>query len=178
MPITGHGWEISITRTWNQQRGGRLRTVGVYQVYRNGVAAPDLAGMTAESPGPGSNALSGRRIAAGRYPLWTQDGDSHSTLGFAPEAGQAALPRPAIALDDAGARIDILIHPGLGFLAGTGCINLCAKLPDGTQDMSYGDSRARVIALIDDMKSFLGPVFPPRDGLPIPRAWAAIDGEP
>jgi hypothetical protein len=178
MPIAGHGWEILITRTWHQQRGARLRTVGIYQVYRNGIAAPDLTGMTAESPGPGSNMLPGRRIAAGRYPLWTQDGDSHSTLGFAPEPGPTALPRPAIALDGVGTRIDILIHPGLGFLAGTGCINPCPKLPDGTQDMAYADSRARVIALIDDMKAFLGPAFPTRDGFPIPRAWAAIDGEP
>jgi hypothetical protein len=178
MPITGHGWEILITRTWHQQRGERQRTVGIYQVYRNGVAAPDLAGMTAESPGPGSNMLPGRRIAAGRYPLWTQDGDSHATLGFAAGAGPAALPRPAIALADAGARSDILLHPGLGFLAGPGCINLCAKLPDGTEDMAYAGNRERVIALIEDMKAFLGPAFPTRDGFPIPRAWAAIDGEP
>jgi hypothetical protein len=39
-------------------------------------------------------------------------------------------------------------------------------------------SRKRVIALIEDMKRFLGTDFPGRNGKRIPKAFVVIDGEP
>jgi cell division protein FtsW (lipid II flippase) len=42
----------------------------------------------------------------------------------------------------------------------------------------FVDSRTRVIAIIDDMKTFLGASFPKKNGRPIPNAFLVIDGEP
>jgi hypothetical protein len=40
------------------------------------------------------------------------------------------------------------------------------------------DSRKRVIAIINDMKTFLGSSFPNSNGKSIPKASLTIDGEP
>ena len=77
MPITGEGWEMHIVRHSEQRRAsdGKRRTVGKYQVYHDGVAqiGADMSGTVAETRGPGANrpAENGRRIEAGRYPLFT-----------------------------------------------------------------------------------------------------------
>jgi len=44
--------------------------------------------------------------------------------------------------------------------------------------MDFVDSRTRVIAIIEDMKSFLGDSFPKKNGRPIPSAFLVVDGEP
>ena len=180
MPITGTGWEILIKRQDVQKRSsdGKQRTVGLYQVYHDGMPVPELSGMTAESRGPSSNAIKGRRIETGRYPLWTQDGSNYATIGYTDNANHAALRRPGIELRKTGNRSEILIHPGTGFLASIGCINLCKSLPDGSEPISYDGSRKRVIAVIDDMKAWLGATFPAKNGLIIPGAFAVIDGDP
>jgi len=180
MPISRNGWEILVTRTGTQTRAsdGKIRTIGTYQVFHDGVPVAGLAGMTAESRGPGSNTTKGRRIAAGSYPLATQDGTKYATLGYNRNANPAALRRPGIELRNTGSRSEILIHPGIGFLASIGCINLCKSLPDASEPISFGGSRTRVIALIDDMAAYLGADFPARDGKPIPRAFAVLEGEP
>lgn len=179
MTVGGIGWEILITRLSVQQRAsdGKMRTVGRYQVFHDGQPIEALAGMTAESRGPGSNMIKGGRIAAGRYPLATQDGTKYSTLNYTSNENQAALRRPGIELLGTGTRSEILIHPGIGFLASIGCINLCTHLPDAQEPISYRGSRLRVIALIDDLRQFL-PGFPARDGRPIDGAYAVIEGEP
>jgi len=180
MPITGAGWEILIKRTATQRRAsdGKVRTIGTYQVFHNGAPVPGLAGMTAESRGPGSNSVKGVRIAAGRYKLATQDGSKYATIGYTQNANPAALRRPGVELTGTGSRSEILIHPGIGFLASIGCINLCTNLPNASEPISFPGSRRRVIAMIDDMKAFLGAGFPARDGRPIPNALAVFDGEP
>ena len=180
MPIAGHGWEMLIVRTGTQRRpsDGKLRTIGTYQVYHDGKAVAGLAGTTAESRGPGSNAAGGRRIPQGRYPLATQAGGRNSTLHYTQNPNPAALRRPGIALLGTAGRAEILIQPGLGFLASAGCINLCTSLPHALEPIAFAGSRRRVIALINDMKAFLGPRFPVRDGQPIPDAAAVIAGEP
>lgn len=180
MPITGNGWEILIQRKTTQARSsdGKVRTVGSYQVFNDGVAVPSLAGTTAESRGPGSNHAKGRRIAAGVYPFATQDGGKYATIDYNPNANQSALRRPGIELRNTGDRSEILIHPGIGFLASIGCINLCKILPDASEAISFGGSRTRVIAVIDNMRAFLGVGFPTKDGRPIPHAFAVIEGEP
>lgn len=180
MPISGIGWEILITRHDTQARpsDGKIRTIGRYQVFHNGSAHADLKGMTAESRGPGSNTTKGVRVVAGTYPLATQNGGKYATIGYTQNANPAALRRPGIELLRTGGRSEILIHPGIGFLASIGCINLCKSLPDASEPISFGGSRNRVIAIIDDMKAFLGGGFPASDGRPIPNAFAVIEGEP
>lgn len=183
MPISGQGWEIHIERKTVQRRAsdGKPRTVGTYQVYHDGVAVQGLSGTAAESGGPGDNsvAMNGKRVEAGRYPLWTQDGTKYDTIGYSQSLTTNARPKPGIELKQTGRRSEILIHPGVnGFLSSIGCINLCTRLPDAAEIISYPGSRRRVIAAIDDMKQFLGVDFPTRNSKPIPRAWAVIDGEP
>ena len=81
-------------------------------------------------------------------------------------------------LTGTGTRSEILIHPGIGFLASVGCINLCKNLPNASEPISFPGSRNRVIAMIDDMKAFLGASFPSRNGRRIPNAFAVIANEP
>lgn len=177
MPIVGNGWEIHISRQSVQIRAsdGKQRTVGTYQVYHDGVPMAALFGTTAESRGPSSNTTKGVRIDPGRYPLATQNGGKYATIGYTANANPAALRRPGIELLNTGTRSEILIHPGIGFLASIGCINLCKILPNAQEPISFGGSRNRVIAIIDDMRTFLGSAFPTQDGRPIPNAHAVID---
>jgi hypothetical protein len=173
-------WEIHITRTATQRRAsdGKVRTVGAYQVFHDGAAVAGLSGMTAESRGSGSNSVKGRRVAPGTYRLATQNGGKYATIDYNSNANPAALRRPAVELLGTAPRSEILIHPGIGFLASIGCINLCKNLPDESEPISFGGSRQRVIAIIDDMRSFLGASFPTRDGKAIPDAFAVIANEP
>jgi len=169
-------WVIRITRQSVQKRAsdGKPRTVGVYQVFHDGKPVQGLSGMTAESKGPSSNDTKGVRIKAGRYPLATQDGGKYATIGYSPSANQAAVRKPGVEVLKTGTRSEILIHPGIGFLASIGCINLCTRLPNAVEPISYGGSRNRVIAIIEDMKAWLGPLFPAKDGRPIPNAFLEI----
>ena len=182
MPITGQGWEIHVVRKRTQRRASdrKMRTIGTYQVYHDGQPVPGLAGVTAESRGPGDNSVAenGKRVEEGRYPLWTQDGTKYDTIGYVQNESTGARPKPGIELMETGARKEILIHPGQGFLASVGCINLAMDLPHAGEPISYKGSRRRVIALIDDMRSYLGNRFPTRNSRRIPDAWAVIDGEP
>ena len=118
----------------------------------------------------------GRRIDAGRYAISTHAPGRYATWGYSKAPG--SRPRPAFELDNTGKRQEILVHPGQGFLASIGCINVCTSLPQASTSITYSISRERVIALIDDMKSFLGADFPKRNEMPIPRAFVVIDGEP
>lgn len=173
-------WEIRISRTATQRRAsdGKVRTVGTYQVFHDGAPVAGLSGMTAESRGAGSNTVKGRRIAPGTYKLATQNGGKYATIGYTSNANPAALRRPSVELLGTAPRSEILIHPGIGFLASIGCINLCKSLPGPGEPISFGGSRQRVIAIIDDMRSFLGASFPAVDGKPIPNAFAVIANEP
>jgi len=192
MPITGQGWELHIRRQEEQKRGSKVRTVGVYQVFHDGVPQTNtvavdgklvpLSGQTAESKGPGQNVAPATtakpsRIAAGRYPMKTSGGPTYVTTGFRKDL-QITAKMPGLELRKTGGRTDILVHPGKDeFLSSIGCINPCTSLPDANEDISYGGSRRRVIALIQDMKAFLGSVSTAGD-TPILNAFVVIDGEP
>ena len=182
MPITGTGWELHIVRKTTQKRksDGKVRTIGTYQVFHDGTEVKGLAGVTAESRGIGDNKTpkNGKRIEEGAYPLATQDGTKYDTIGYVQNESTSAVPKPGIELMKTGARSEILIHPGIGFLASIGCINLATNLPNAEEPISYKRSRKRVIALIDDMKSFLKSKFPTQNSRPIPNATVVIDGEP
>jgi hypothetical protein len=184
MPITGTGWEMHIIRESEQRResDGKRRTVGTYQVYHDGEKqmGEDLAGMVAETRGPGDNSKPGnnRRIEAGRYPLATQDGSKYVTVGYKNSDSVSAKPRPGIELKETDPRSEILIHPGVGFVASIGCFNPCTSLPDAEEMIDFPHSRLRVIAIIEDMKSYLNGGFPSKNGKKIPNAFVVIDGEP
>jgi murein DD-endopeptidase MepM/ murein hydrolase activator NlpD len=166
-------WEIRIERESVQTRDGRTRTVGRYEVLHDGAKATGtirvdgkdvpLAGATAESPGPSQNAVPATeahpsRILAKSYPLQTSGGPHFVTTGYRLDEVIAAM-MPGIELADTGNRTAILIHPGKdAFLSSIGCINLCTRLPDASENIDYRGSRRRVIALIEDMKQFLGTV--------------------
>jgi hypothetical protein len=184
MPITGTGWEMHIVRTSEQRRisDGKRRTVGTYQVFHDGEkqTGPGLSGMVAETRGPGDNSEPGnnRRVEARRYPLATQDGIKYVTFGYKESDSSSTKPKPGIELLETESRTEILIHPGIGFLAAIGCINLCTSLPDADEMIDFAPSRRRVIAVIEDMKSYLNGGFPSKNGKKIPKAFVVIDGEP
>jgi len=180
MPIATKGWELLITRIREDNRNGKRRTVGKYQVFHDGKAVGAIAGMCAETRGPGDNSKAGnnRCIEAGRYPQLTQDGKKYVTLGYKNSTNIAAIPRPALDVGKTDKRVGILIHPGRGFLSSIGCINLAGSLASAKADIDFVDSRTRVIALIDDLKAFVGNAFPKRNGQSIPNTALVIDGEP
>jgi hypothetical protein len=171
-------WEIRIKRNLEQTLGRRTRTVGSYQVFRDGVAATErlLSGTTAETVGPGSNdasAIDKKCIAAGRYPLMTSGGPKYLTTGYRQDL-LIRNPLPGIELTNTGARSAIIIHPGKNaFLSSTGCINPCTRLPTPHDRIDYPGSRDRVIALINDMAAFLGGL-PSLGDRSIPNAFAVI----
>lgn len=187
LPISGNGWEILITRKKQHKRANKsyARTVGDYQVFHNGTKVAALSGMLAERQGPGDNTQSGvtnhRRIAAGTYELSTHDGASNNkykTIGYSTDPGLAALPRPCFRFLGTGARSGILLHPGAGYLYSIGCFNPGTTLDSADDNLKWGDSRTRVIALLDDMKQFLGNQFPTSNNQKIPNAHAVVEGEP
>lgn len=180
MPVQGSGWELLIKRIREDSRNGRLRTVGTYQVFHDGTPAAGFSGTTAETRGPGDNSHAGnnRCVEPGRYPLRTQDGHKYCTIGFTTNTNSAALRRPALELTLTGHRSEILFHPGRGFLSSIGCINPCKGLSGPNADLDFIDSRTRVIAVIDDVKAFLGTSFPANNDRPIPSAFIVIDAAP
>jgi hypothetical protein len=183
MPITGQGWELLVKRLGLQTRGGVTRTYATYQVFRDGVASADLSGHLCECKGPGDNEHpgSGKRIKAGKYPLSTQFGTKYKTSGFGTGAsGDASKPMPGLLLERTGARSAILIHPGhlpKLYLSSIGCLNPTKPLR-AASNMNFVESRARVIALIDDLKAFSPQSFNKAQNTRIPKALVVIEGEP
>lgn len=184
MPITGKGWEMHVVRSAEQRRpsDGKVRTVGRYTIYHDGVKAKGAhaSGMTAETRGPGDNktAGNGRRIEAGRYALATQAGSKYVTHNFSSSLNPRVYPKPGIELLGTGKRAEILIHPGQGFVASIGCINPCKSLPNAAETIDYVPSRDRVIQIILDMRNYVGANFPSKNGFKIPDCFVVIDGEP
>lgn len=191
VPITRQGWEIHVQRVTEQTRGTKTRTVGRYKVFHDGKPAAaitvegvqvPLSGTTAESKGPAQNTTpaTGAKpscILPDRYPLKTSGGPIYVTNGYRKDLVIEAK-MPGLELRKTGNRTDILIHPGKNeFLSSIGCINLCTSLPDAAENIDYTGSRRRVIAVIEDMKQFLGNV-PTGGDVPILNAFAIIDGEP
>jgi hypothetical protein len=165
-------WELRITRVGEQVRNGKRRTVGRYEVFHDGKLVPELAGATAETRGPGANAPRGnnRCIEVGTYDLHIQSGKKYSTMKYTNNVNPVALKRPGLLVLPTGKRVGILIHPARGFLWSIGCINPAKALSGGKTDLDFVDSRTRVIALIDDLRKFLGNSFPSSGGARIPGA--------
>jgi hypothetical protein len=162
----------------------RRRTIGEYRVFVNGSPLSGLTGTIAEQKGPSDNSPTGntfdRRIEPGRYPLFSQDGTKYKTIGYLKTAAAAAdfgkKPRPGIELRETGTRSAILIHPAQNFLSSVGCIHPSGPLPNGGSNIDHsGESRPRVIALIEAMRVFCGSDFPATDGHRIPDCWCVVD---
>lgn len=177
LSISGQGWELHVIRSHEQLHADRTRTVGRYQVYRDGVPVIGLSGTTAEPGGPGDNGTveCGRRVEAGRYALATQDGDSYCSIDYVIDADLKALRKPALKLEATGVRTDILVHPGYGFLASLGCLNPTSDLDNAETDLVFEDSRARVVAMIQDLEQYLGTAYPTCNGCTIPDASITIE---
>ena len=182
MPITGQGWELHVERLGLQVSGAKKRTYGRYQAYRDGQPVAGLSGNICECVGPGDNSTpgNGRRIEAGRYPLWTQFG-RYRSIGYSQDLTTPGLePMPGVCLMGTGKRTGILVHPGHPpnlFLSSIGCFNPTNPLQPA-ELMNYWDSRTRVIALLDDMRAFAPAAFQHEVMTHIPDAWAVVDGEP
>lgn len=178
MTISKDGWVLRIIRTGEQERDERRRTVGRYEIFHDKVSI-GMSGTSVEAKGPGDNVVrgNGRCIEIGEYPLATQDGEHYKSIGYLVSDDSDRTPKPGLELLNTGARREILVHPGHGFLASIGCINLTAPLADGASDIPFVDSRDRVIGAIDDIKTFLGEDFPHHNGRAIPRAWVLIEDE-
>ena len=174
------GWEMRVERRAEQTRGGLRRTVGRYRIFHDGAPCRGLVGWTAEAPGPGDNRTpdNGRRIEAGAYPLTASLSDNYATLGYLLSDKPGRSPKPCLGVGDTGARTWILVHPGDGFRISTGCINLAGELPSGETDIGFCDSRDRVVALIADLRAYLGPAFPRENGRGLLGARLVITGEP
>ena len=180
--ITGRGWELLVERICMHVAGERRRTWGRYRVYRDGLAAPELTGFMCECVGPGNNVVAdnGLRIEPGRYRLTTQFG-RYRTVGYNEDLSEAGHdPMPGFRLEETGARVAILIHPGHPpdlYLSSVGCLNPTGPLV-ADQEMDFWESRARVVALIDDLRRFAPEAFETEVNTPIDGAFVVIVGEP
>jgi hypothetical protein len=180
--MTGRGWELLVERLRVHASGERRRTYGRYRVYVDGVAAPALGGFMCECVGPGNNAVpdTGLRIEPGRYRLTTQFG-RYRTTGYCEDLSDPGRdPMPAFRLEDTGNRVAILVHPGHPpdlYLSSVGCLNPTGPLQAG-QDMDFRESRARVIALIDDLRRYAPRAFETPVNTSIDGAFVVIVGEP
>jgi hypothetical protein len=177
-------WKLELTRIrqdrrdfsrgflWWRTTTSYFRTVSTYRVWHDDKYSA-LWGCCVEPGGPGDNSRAGndKCIEAGVYPLKTHDGERYLTIGYADGLNH---PRPAIELMATGHRGSILFHPGQGFLSSIGCINPSSPLVMDTTDIDYADSRARVLAVIEDLRAFLGKDFPDHNGIPIPGAYLHI----
>lgn len=180
-------WVLQIRRIRQEKRAsqGFARTISKYRVLHDDVEVGALTGFFAERQGPGDNSKTGvkehRRIAAGTYSISTHDGvgdEKYKTIGYAEDGGIGSIPRPCIRLDGTDRRSGILIHPGNGYLWSIGCFNPAGDMTDAGSNIRFADSRARVIAIIEDLKDYLGPSFPKSNNRSIPDASIVIRGEP
>jgi hypothetical protein len=137
-----------------------------------------LSGAIAETRGPGTNTPTGnnRCIEAGSYNLHVQSGEKYATIGYTANTNPTALRRPGLLLLPTGERVGILIHPACGFLWSIGCLNPARALSNASSQIDFLDSRSRVIALIDSLRTTLAGAFPTEGGRRIPGATVVIRG--
>jgi hypothetical protein len=182
VPISVPGWELHVERLGLQVAGSKRRTYGSYQAYQDGKPLDGLSGYICECVGPGENTVAGsaKRIAQGTYSLSTQFGE-YRTIGYSDDtATPGRHPMPALLLRNTGNRSGVLIHPGHPpnlYLSSIGCLNPTRSLLSW-QSMDFWDSRARVIALINDLRRFAPDAFKMDENTEIAGASIVVDGEP
>jgi hypothetical protein len=104
--------------------------------------------------------------------------EKYKTIGYKDSQSHSVRPKPGLELKETGQRTEILIHPGVGFVASIGCINPCTSLPNAEEMIDFVPSRERVIAIINDLKDYSKGTFPTQNGERIANAFVVIDGEP
>lgn len=180
--IENTGWELFIRRIEEQSKSGApKRTYGEYQVFIDGKPVDGLSGNICEREGPGDNKKSGdtnnRRIEEGRYPISTHFGGKYKSIDF--KAGEEHS-MPGFLLKDTNKRTFILVHPGHSptlFISSVGCLNPTKALGK-KEDMTFNDSRARVIAMLESLKKHDPKAFEKKEPTAIKNAAVVIDGEP
>jgi len=183
--IEGHGWELHLKRLGLQHRAGeRVRTYGAYQVFIDGQPINGLAGHICECTGPGDNTAHGKkqhlRIREGRYSLSTQFGLRYRSIGFTDDETH---PMPGFRLLGTQVRTAVLVHPGhrpKRYLSSIGCFNPTKPLK-ADDYISFADSRARVIAMIDSLRQHDPAAFANSKighNTAIADAFIVISGEP
>ena len=183
MPITCSGWEFHVVRLLQQQSDRGVRTYGTYAVYRDGSPVEGLSGFICESPGPGDNSKPStherkRCVEAGRYQMLTHRGkyasSQYSATATTPDDTH---PLPGLRLEDRGKRTFILVHPAHRptlYLSSIGCLNPTGPR-EANEPMDFDDSRARTVALLDNLRAWEGPNYPVQFETKIPEAFAVID---
>jgi len=177
------GYVICVSRQRNDVRGQKNRTVGVYQAFFDGKPVAGIQGVSVEPRGPGNNGPTGvkehRRLEPGYYPLFTHERPNrkYRTLNYAATGNVTNRPWPSIRIEDTDSRTGVLVHCAGGFMMSIGCVNLASTLASATSDIAFDDSRKRVIAVIDSMKTRLAN-FPNSNNRRIENAWLQIVGDP
>lgn len=176
---------MHLQRMGQHRHDGEVRTYGRYAVYLNGIPIVGLDGYMCECEGPGeddrsSTASRKRRVRQGRYDLLTHH-THYRSVGYSPTATRptTAEPMPAFGLEDRGQRSGILVHPCHPphlFLSSIGCLNPTSSLRRD-EDMDVGDSRARVIALLDSLQQHDAEAFTGYHAKLITSAAIVIEGE-
>jgi hypothetical protein len=181
------GYVFCLDRIRTERRPGLAfdRTVSNYQAYFDRVPVPDIFGMAVERQGPDDNGPTGvsnhRRIAAGTYPLFTHasgDTNKYKTIGYSRPANIKMRPWPCIGVEQTGSRAGILIHCAAGYLMSVGCINLTSKVTSAGTNLLFADSWSRVTALIDSIRTHLGPSFPTGNNVRLPKTSLVIRDGP
>lgn len=174
------GYVLCVSRRRLDSFSGKRRTVGVYQAFFNRVPIASIQGVSVEPHGPGDNSRTGiqhkRCIAVGTYPLFTHAGTSgkYKTFNYTALVGVDHRAWPSVRVENTGSRSGILVHCGGGFMMSIGCINFAATLPGPSARIDFADSRRRVIALIDNMKTHLDAGFPSSNNRKIENAWLIV----
>jgi hypothetical protein len=182
--IPDRGFCIHLKRLRQERRPAQdfPRTVGEYQCYWDGVAIDELKGQMVERGGPGDNTTEvgdnrNLRVSAGAYRLAIHGGSHYRTYGYNElDPAYAKTPNPGLLLQDTDERTWILIHPGEDYVKSIGCLNPASGLTAADSAVAFADSRGRVVAIIEAMRSRLGAKFPKSGS--IPGATIFIEGEP
>ena len=181
-----NGWEFHIVRKSEQRRAsdGKRRTVGEYQIFHDGVKqeGAGLSGTVAETRGSAPTNLLAT-IAASRKdatPCSLRTARNMSRSATRIRRSTFAKPKPGLELKETGQRAkrSPLSTPAKVFSRASADINPCTSLPDAAEMIDFVPSRKRVIAIINDLKAYVGDTFPTTNGKRIPNAFVVIDGEP
>jgi hypothetical protein len=163
------------------KNGDKRRTYGSYSVYIDGQPT-GLDGFMAESPGPGDDSVpnNGKRIEAGRYPVWTQFG-RYRSIGFSKSTTVAGdPPMPAVLLLGTNRRTGILIHPAhppKPYLSSVGCLNPTNAVGPA-ENINFWDSRQRTIDILASLKAYDEQAFSDETTTRVRNAFVVVDGEP
>jgi hypothetical protein len=180
IPTKIEGWVLRVRRLRQELRAGMsfARTVGTYQVYHDGVPVEGLAGVTVERQSRGDGAAGKENrlpIGAGQYPLLVHATKKYATTKY---HSNGSSPRPALQVGHSSEGAAVLVHPAGGYGSTLGCINLAGPLSGPRKNMTLADSISRVIAVIEDLRAYVGQSFPRKAGGRIADALILIEGEP